>query len=97
MDLQGKGNPGYELKGRIDYVLGTPSLPSAMSDVSHIFHDCELTDHATTIFSIDFLPADKGYNHKSPYKYLHLFNICQYISKQGGCFVTVLRVFVSVV
>ena len=25
------------LKGRIDYVLGTPSLTSAIPDVSHIF------------------------------------------------------------
>ena len=27
------------LKGRIDYVLGTPSLASAISDVKHIFHE----------------------------------------------------------
>ena len=47
------------LKGRIDYELGTPSLASAIWDVSHIFQEYELTDHATTIFSIDFLPADK--------------------------------------
>ena len=25
------------LKGRIDNILGTPSLPSAISDVKHIF------------------------------------------------------------
>ena len=47
------------LKGIIDYVLGTSSLASAISDVSHIFIEYEITDHAITIFSIDFLPADK--------------------------------------
>ena len=26
------------LKARIDYVLGTPSLSSAISDIGHIFH-----------------------------------------------------------
>ena len=48
------------LKGRIDYVLCTPSLSNAISDVKHIFHEYELTDHATSYFSIDFTPANKG-------------------------------------
>ena len=43
------------LKGRIDYVLGTPSLASAISDVKHIFQEYELTDHATSYFTVDFL------------------------------------------
>ena len=47
------------LKSRIDYVLGTPSLSNAISDVKHIFHECELTDHATSYFSIDFTPEDR--------------------------------------
>ena len=45
------------LKNRIDYVLGTPSLANAISDVKHIFHEYELTDHATSFFSIDFIPT----------------------------------------
>ena len=48
------------LKGRADYVLGTPSLASGISDVKHIFHEYELTDHATTYFTINFLPTEKG-------------------------------------
>ena len=48
------------LKSRIDYVLGTPSLANAISDVKHIFHEYELTDHATSFFSIDFIPTSKG-------------------------------------
>ena len=39
---------------------GMPSLASAISDVSHIFHEYELNDDATTFFALDFLPADKG-------------------------------------
>ena len=42
------------LKGRIDYVLGSPSLASAIYYVKHIFHEYELTDHATSYFTIDF-------------------------------------------
>ena len=48
------------LKGRIDYVLGTPSLASAIFDVRHIFHKYELTYHATTFFTIDILSTEKG-------------------------------------
>ena len=48
------------LKGRIDYVFGTPSLSNAISDVKHIFDEYELTDHATSYFSIDFSPTNKG-------------------------------------
>ena len=48
------------MKGRIDCVLGTPTLASAISDVRHIFHEYELTDHAKTFFTIGFLPTDKG-------------------------------------
>ena len=48
------------LKSRIDYVLGTPSLSIAISDVKQIFHEYELTDHATSYFSIDFTPVNKG-------------------------------------
>ena len=44
------------LKGRIHYVLGTPSLAFAISDVKHIFHEYELTDHATSYSTIEFLP-----------------------------------------
>ena len=46
-------------KGRIDYALGISSLASAISDVSHIFNEYELTDHATYLFSNYFYPADK--------------------------------------
>ena len=48
------------LKGRIGYVLGTPSLASAISDVKHIFHEYELTDHVTSYFTIDFLKTEMG-------------------------------------
>ena len=48
------------LKSRLDYVIGTPSLCYNISDVKHIFHEYDLTDHATTYFSIDFLPQNKG-------------------------------------
>ena len=48
------------LIGRIDYLLGTPSLSNAISDVKHIFNEYELTDHATSYFSIDFAPANNG-------------------------------------
>ena len=48
------------LKGRIDYLLGTPTLASAISDVKHIFHGYELTDYATIFSTIDFLPTEKG-------------------------------------
>ena len=41
------------LKGRIDYVLGTPNLSNAISDGKHIFH-------AISFFSIDFAPENKG-------------------------------------
>ena len=47
------------MKGRIDYVLGIPSPASAISDVRHIFHEYELTDHAATFLTIDFWPTDK--------------------------------------
>ena len=47
-------------KGRINYVLGTPSLASAISDVKHIVHEYELTDHTTSYFTIDFAPTDTG-------------------------------------
>ena len=48
------------IKSRIDYVLCTQSLSNAISDVKHIFHEYELTDHATSYFSIDFAPVNKG-------------------------------------
>ena len=48
------------LKGRIDYVLGTPSLASAISYVRHIFHEYKITDHATTFYTIYSLPREKG-------------------------------------
>ena len=48
------------LRGRIYYVLGTPSLASAIYDVKHIFHEYELTDHASSYFTIDFLPTEVG-------------------------------------
>ena len=48
------------LKSLIDYALGTPSLSNAISYLKHIFYEYELTDHATTYFSIDFTPVDKG-------------------------------------
>ena len=41
-------------------MLGTPSLSNAISDVKHIFHEYELTDHASSNFSIDFAPTNKG-------------------------------------
>ena len=55
-----KENHAQTLKSRIDYVLGTLSLSNAISDVKHIFHEYELIDHATSFFSIDFVPANKG-------------------------------------
>ena len=48
------------LKSRLDYVLDTPSLCYSISDVKHIFHEFDITDHASTYFSIDFLPQNKG-------------------------------------
>ena len=41
-------------------MCGTPSLFNAISDVKHIFHEYEPTDHATSYFSIDFTPEDRG-------------------------------------
>ena len=48
------------LKSRLDYVLGTPSLCYNISDVTHIFHEYDITDHASTYFSIDFQPKNEG-------------------------------------
>ena len=48
------------LKSRLDYVLGTPSLCYNISDVTHIFHEYDITDHASTYFSIDFQPQNNG-------------------------------------
>ena len=39
---------------------GTLSLASAISDVKHIFHEYELTDHATSYFTIHFLKTEMG-------------------------------------
>ena len=36
------------------------SLSIAISDVKHISHQYEITDHATSYFSIYFLPVNKG-------------------------------------
>ena len=32
------------LKSRLDYVLGTPSLCYSISDVTHVFHEFDITD-----------------------------------------------------
>ena len=48
------------LKSRLDYVLGSPSLCYAISDINHIFHEFDISDHASTYFSIDFLPQSQG-------------------------------------
>ena len=56
-----KESHDHALKGRIDYVLGTPSLSNAISDAKHIFHEYELTDHATSYISIDLPPQIKDH------------------------------------
>ena len=48
------------LKSMLHYVLGTPSLCYAISDIKHVFHEYDISDHAGTYFSIDFLPQSKG-------------------------------------
>ena len=48
------------LKSRLDYVIGSPSLCYAISDINHIFHEFDISDHASTYFSIDFLPQSQG-------------------------------------
>ena len=48
------------LKSRLDYVLATPSLVYAISDIKHVLHEYNLTDHATSYFTIDFAPNSKG-------------------------------------
>ena len=48
------------LKSVLDYVLGTPSLCYAISDIKHIFHEYDISDHASTYFSLDFLPQSQG-------------------------------------
>merc|ERR1712082_268282 len=48
------------LKSRLDYVLVTPSLYYSISDVTHVFHEYDITDHASTYFSIDFQPKNDG-------------------------------------
>ena len=48
------------LKSRLDYVLGTPSLCYSISNVTHVFHEYDITDHASTYFSIDFQPKNEG-------------------------------------
>ena len=48
------------LKSRLNYVLGTPSLCYAISDIKHIFHEYDISDHDSTYFSLDFLPQSQG-------------------------------------
>ena len=48
------------LKSRLDYVLGTPFLWYAISDIKHIFHEYEISDHDSTYFSMDFLSQIQG-------------------------------------
>ena len=48
------------LKSRLDYVLGTPSLCYVISDIKHVFHKYDISDHASTYFSIVFLPQSNG-------------------------------------
>ena len=48
------------LKSRLDYVLGTPSLCYSISNVTHVMHEYDITDHASTYFSIDFQPTNYG-------------------------------------
>ena len=40
--------------------MGTPSLCYAISDIKHVFHEYEISDHASTYFSINFLPQSNG-------------------------------------
>ena len=48
------------LKSRLDYVVWSLSLCYAISDIKHVFHEYEISDHASTYFSIDFLPQSNG-------------------------------------
>ena len=88
------------LKGRIDYVLGTPSLASATSVVKHIFHEYELTDQATSYFTIDFLRTEAGpgvfrahpsllrhYSYKSLIDNTIKFQLLSDISNKRGLFI----------
>ena len=55
-----KETQDWTIKGRIDYVLGTPSLASAITNVKHIFHEYDLTHHTTSYFTKYFAPTNKG-------------------------------------
>ena len=48
------------MKSRLDYVLGTPSLFYAIPNIKHNFHKYDISDHASTYLSIDFLPQSNG-------------------------------------
>ena len=40
--------------------MGSPSSCYAISYINHIFHEYDITDHASTYFSLDFLPQSQG-------------------------------------
>ena len=60
LDIQSQGEPWKYFKKSFRLCLGTPSLSYAISDIKHVLHEYNLTDHATSYFTIDFAPNNKG-------------------------------------
>ena len=50
----------YKQKGRIDHLLATPKLSPFISEARYVFHEHELTDHASLIFTLDIEKAERG-------------------------------------
>ena len=50
----------FKIKGRIDHLLITPSLMPFISEARYIFHEHDISDHASLLFTIDIKKADDG-------------------------------------
>ena len=47
-------------KARLDYVMATPTLLANINNFRHFFHGFDISDHSSSIFSVDFEKADRG-------------------------------------
>ena len=50
----------FDRRGRIDNLLVTPKLMPYISEARYVFHEHELTDHASLIFTLDIKNAEMG-------------------------------------
>ena len=53
-------NNKFQQKGKIDHLLVTPKLMPFVSKGRYLFHEHEISDHTSLLFTLDIEKVDKG-------------------------------------